>query len=248
MALLTDAELLDYIDTLAQAYTDRAVEAGDGTVTLKSSKALANLQATVLAYGDVQKEVDLLPSVRNAKTAALGAAVQAGKDLVAMQALDVHLGGIVAALTARALRATPNFRDAYLAATGVKMAAVTVLSPVVDPIADFDVTGSGTGTFIHGTAIDTTQYAAAHLQLKVVDNATGAALGTYHLTCVKQDGTTTVVDVAVAGLTPQNTLFDVGLVTDRFTDVTLITITGGQNNDDVKVLSVLERSSTGKDV
>lgn len=247
MAQLTDAELLDALDTLAQAYVDVLAEIGDGTVTNKSSKAAENWLTTVLAFTDAQKVLDLTQGAKSDADQTKGIAVAPRVLNQNIVALDKHLGGIETALVARGLRGAPAFKDLYEAVTGRTLRNTVTFSPVVDPLATFDVLSATTGTYTDGSAIDSTKYAAAHLQLYVVLGGPTASTATYTVTCVKEDNTSESKAVVVPTGTVNGTAFDVGATTDRYKNVTNITVTGGTAGDQVKVRSVLERDTSTKD-
>lgn len=247
MALLSDAELLDVLDTLAQAQVDVLAEIGDGIVANKSSKAAANWLTTVLAFTDSQKVLDLTQGAKSDADQVKGIAVAPRVLTQNILALEKHLAGIEAALVSRALRGAPAFKDLYESVTGRTLRNTVTFSPVVANMGTFLASGAGAGTYTDGSAVDSTKYAAAHLKLRVITGPTGAALGTYSVTCVKEDGTSEVKAIAVAGASPLNTLFDVGVVADRYKNVTTITLAGGQAGDNVRIESELERDTTAKD-
>ena len=101
-----------------------------------------------------------------------------------LRALDNHVGGI------NEWGETNDVRVHYLLGEVVSwLNPARLFPPVVDPIATFEVTGAGAGTYTHVEDIDTTKYGKANLVLETTASI-GAGSLVATITCVKLDGTT----------------------------------------------------------
>lgn len=109
---------------------------------------------------------------------------------------------------------------------------------VVDPLARYDGTGAGTGTFTSVIDINSHDYGGADLE--VVVEVMGADDRALTLTLARYDGSESSVDVTIPALASAD---DVVLVPGgRFMSVKAITSTGGTADDRLRVRTILERS------
>jgi len=244
MATLSVANFKILTDSMAWAYqaliTAMGLDGSEVDTTSESGKLNRN---RVLALDDYEQESDLLAAFQVVYEQ-LEADVSGPNHFQnAIRALNNHLGNINTFAVANAARVAPQLKSIYEAVIGVALSAEATFSPVVDPMGAFLASGAGAGTFTPGTDIDNTNYYASNLVLYVsVPAGTGANLGTYTVSCTKWDGTSEDKAVAVAGLSAQGTEFDIGIHgTDMYIGVTNIILVGGQNLDEVKVKSELER-------
>lgn len=243
MTTIAVADFLLLADSIAKQEIILDAAMGTGIEADTMSIGGQNNLTKVLALNDAEQELDLLPGFeaasRKAKTSPSGILLF-NEGCVA---LNKHTDGVDAYLTTKAERVAPEFKTVFEMVTGFTLSPANTFSPVVDPIATFDVTGAGTGTFTPGAPIDDTKYYAANLILYVSGGATGAAQGTYTITLTKWDGASESKDVVVPGSTAENTEFDVGTHPgDIYKDVTLISVALGTNGDQVKIKSELERA------
>jgi hypothetical protein len=160
--------------------------------------------------------------------------------LILGRALDTHFGGTGSLnryLTAQNLRVHPNVR-----LTGIQIDSVNVFRPTeLDPVARYEGTGAGTGTFMAGSDIDANEYGPSALELVAED--IGASGRTLRLTVRQYDGTTVTRDVIVPGNSAVNATFPVGGANDRYVGVTNIVTVGGGGllGDSFRVRTKVER-------
>jgi hypothetical protein len=240
MATISVADFKTLADSIAkQAEILQTAVGTDGAGSGTSGKGAQNNVDRIVAFTDPDQITDLLEPAEYALSKILSAnalpRLLGGTALV--NALDVHVGGI------NSWGDTNDVRVHWLLAEIVSwLNPARVFPPVVDPMATFDVTGSGAGTYAHVAGIDTTKYGKANLVLKTT-SAIGAAQIVATITCKKIDGTTEDKEVTIPGSTGSGTEFDIGTHdTDMYVDTTNITITGGTSGESFKILSEIERA------
>jgi len=203
-----------------------------------SGRALVNAN-TLAAMDDTSVQRDLTgPALRRAELLTGLALDNALHGASIQRALDRHFGssgGLNAYLKANDLRVHENLRR-----VGMQIDAINVMPPQVDPVASYEGTGAGTGTFVAGSPIDTTTYGPAALEV-VVDALQGASGRTIRLSVVKSDNVVETRDVVIAAATPATTV--IAVAPGKFVNVTGITTVGGggQATDRYRVRSVVER-------
>ncbi len=248
MSQISNVNLLALIDSVA-AQVIEGLKEFDNTGALATSFTLGalNNRNRVVALGDAEQEGDLInqsiASFNSSKAYPL--LYTASQSLI--QALNVHLNkfqvtGINGALTASGDRAAPEFNDAHLASTGIYLSPSNVFPPETADMGVFTTSGVGAGAFVDGDAIDTDLYAGADLEIKNTGPGALAGATSYDVTCVLFDGTTEIKTVAANALAQLATVA-IGIPgTNRYVDVTTITVTGGQATDEITVISVLDRA------
>jgi len=240
MATITIANFKLVTDSIGWQRDAAHVGLGDGSGSSSASYgALTNLNR-IRDLGDVEQEKALLAYADTV----YGQAQTATRLTIwerLVRALGVHVSGINAFLTAQGERVCPQFKEVFEAVIGAALSPRNTFTPLVDPMATFDVTGSGAGTFTDGSAIDKTKYADAHLKLKTT-TAIGAAQIVAKVFMTLWDGSSGTKDVTIPASTGSDVEFDVGGPGDKYVDVTNITITGGTSGEQFKILAPLERT------
>lgn len=214
-------------------------QANPAIVTI-AGKAAAS-RDLIAAINDLTVQTDLLPlfSRRAANVYARNFYPSVNAMMVA-RAIDTHYGGnggLNRFLTANDLRVSPLVRK-----LGVQIdARNTFRDTVLDPVARYEGTGAGSGTFKAGSNVDTAEYGEAALE--VVVETIGALDRTLRITVTNYDGTSETRDVVVPALTVSGTAFPVGAAGDRFVGVTTIVTVGGGGTagDSFRVRSKVER-------
>ncbi len=202
-----------------------------------AAKGASNNYDRIDAYTDHAAELQLLGPAQSCLDIA-NADAQAGfqfRPLVLE--LNRNVSGIDRYCQVNAIRIAPAAKYAVEGCGFPTLSYLSVFSPTVDPIASYVIGGA---PYTHGTAMDVSKYAPQQLTLYTV-GAVGIADATYHVTCKKADGTTQVKDVAVPNGTGGGVEFPIGAGSDKYYDVTLITVTGGTAADHVAVRANTER-------
>lgn len=239
MATISIANFKAVSDSIGWQKDAADVGLGDGSGSSSGSAgALTNLNR-IRDLADVEQETALLAPA-NGVYSELLTATELKLWVLLCRALGAHVNGVDAFLTAQGERVCPQFKAVFEAAIGSPLSARNTFTPLVDPMATYDVTGSGTGTFTDGSAIVNTSYADAHLML-YTSSVIGAAQIVATVTLTKWDGTSTTKDVTIPLATGSGVEFDVGAPADKYIDVTGITITGGTSADQFKIKAPLER-------
>jgi hypothetical protein len=241
MSVISSVNFLVLADSIAWTQRLFLADCGTGTETDTSSEAGLLNKNRVLALGDYDQELELLAGFGNTYSALNYMAIGGAAFPPAIKALNAHVSGIDNFLTNNAVRVDPYFKGIFESIMGNTLSAANSFSPVVDPMATFVCSGPGAGTYTHGTAIDSSKYYAANLTL-VVMNAPIISSGVVSITCKKWDGTTEIKTVNVTSGMPAGTTIDVGThPTDKYKDITNITLSGCDATDTIKIKSELER-------
>ena len=241
--MLSASALLAVLDSMAAQVDVLTGAFGTGTEIGTISRAAADNMAAIVAIEDATVQRDLafnfwaradLLKVDRFYGSMQGAMIQ--------RALDRHYGAEQGSLD-RFLRASNVRVHPNLRRIGMAFSAANVFMPsVVDPVATYEGTGGGTGTFAAGSDIDRTLYAAA--ELEVVTTAFGAVDREIELTLETFDGELVTRAVLIpAGIAPGDAL-SVGAPGERFVGVRNITTVdgGGDATDRMVVRSRLERA------
>ena len=240
MAKITIANFKTVTDSIGWQRDAADVGLGDGSGSSSGSYGALTNMNRILGLGDVDQETALL-----APSEAVYSELKTASRLTLwdrlLRALDAHVAGIDTFLTGEGERVCPQFKEVYEGALGVVLSARNTFTPEVDPMATFDVTGSGAGTFTDGSAIINTSYADAHLTL-YTSTAIGGAQIVATVFVTEWDGTATSKDVTIPASTGSDVEFDVGIAADKYIDVTNITITGGTNGEQFKIKAKVERT------
>lgn len=203
-----------------------------------ASTGYSNNRTTILA-ADIAAAADLAAAFQNNPSAAFWYNFS-GRQA----ALDKHLNGIDAYLTANDTRVHPALRD-YLNWT--LSPANVFQSPALSGstrMATFTLTGAGAGTFVDGQAVDTTKFGKVWLEIEVTQQTVSADI-TITVIGSKIDTTAQSKSVLVPGGSTVGTKVNLGTLgtsADHYVDVTNITVTGGGASDKLYVNSRLERT------
>lgn len=237
---LTVAEYIAMTDILAQAGGYLIAALGDEDTAESSIGKAALVRDYVTAWAepeDAQVTADLINPVI-AVVEALGRPSTLATFFAQFNSAVLnHLRQDVNAwLTADGTRVHPDFK----AACNPGISAVNTFPPLT-VMGTYEVTGSGKGTFTDGAAVDPTQHGGAQLELEVVDGAIGGESIIVTVVGTTASGsaltkTGTITDGAEVGAK-----FDVGLGTDRYVNVTSVTITGGTVGDKFKIQTKPDR-------
>jgi len=244
MGVISSANFLILTDSIAWTYAKFLIGMGtDGTEVDTTSDAGKLNRNRVLALNDFDQENDLLAAFEATLTR-LGAPFTApGLFQAAVRALQNHVGGIDPFLTAAVVRVAPEFLTVYQGVTSIWLDPANVFSPVVPSMGTFVASAPDTGIYAHVAAIDSSKYYAANLVVEVTGAPTGIGAGTYSVTCKKWDDTTEIKTAVIPGGSIVGFQVDLGThPADRYKDITMITLAGGQAADAIKVTSQLERT------
>jgi hypothetical protein len=247
MSIIAKADLEAICDSISQQRVEGLKEF-DNTGVLATSFTLgaSNNVTRAIGLGDAEQEEALIGPARAALDMARARQAIDGLAMPLMKGLTQHGAangyyGLGALLVYRATRVDFNFNQMYHAAMGVYLIPAAVWPPVQTDMGVFESTGATTGTFTDGTAIDETLYSGGDLVFENTTVAMGAINGTYTFTLTKFDGTSEAKVVPAAGLAFGATLAIGVPGTDRYIDVTNITVTGSANLDQITVKSVVDR-------
>lgn len=189
MATISTANLTTIVDNIAKTMTDikadyiTGLAANVTTITNGQNAASNSLRAHVASLGDLDQEAALASSASAANSSLVPLLTismnsyypSLGSFFVA---LDKHVSGLNAFLTANSLQVHPEFAAAfnYIAQNAVSLglapaaltqiAAANIFINSNQTLASVAVTGAAAGTFSAGTPIDTTKYGPAALFLK----------------------------------------------------------------------------------
>lgn len=242
--MLAVATLLAVLDSIA-ASVDRFEDAlgvfGDepGTVSF----AAASNRDVLATLDDASVHLDLARAfavrAEMVRAQALYPVLQGG---VIQRALDRHYGDAENGDLNTFLRNQDSRVHPNLNLIGMQIDSRNLFSPlVVDPVARYDGTGAGTGTFVAGFDVTDSQYGPA--AMSVVVDVMGASARTIRLTMKTADGATTNRDVVVPANAAVGTALDIGAAGDRFMGVAgIVTVgAGGTAADRLHVRSRIER-------
>ena len=250
MGVISTARLILLLDSVAaqKKLLDAACTEATGAADANTvAKGASNNWDRIDAYADdPDMQVELLGAARqnflNANADSRSGESWA-KPLIL--AVNRNVSGISAFCVANAIRVAPQAKKVVEACGLPALSYLATFSPAVDPMGTYTVGGA----FVDGTAIDKTRYAPQMLTLYNATGApTGVAAGTYSVTCKKYDGTTEVKAVVVPGGTLDAVEFDVGVAADKYWDVTLIAVAGGNAGDVVKIKAKVERTIDNADL
>lgn len=240
MSIISSANLLLVTDSIGKQRDAADTGLGDGSGSTSGSKGASTNLVRIRDLGDVQQEIALVAPANTVYGELLTASRLTMWDRL-VRALESHVGGIDAFLSAAVERVCPQFKEVYEAVVGVPLSARNTFTPEVDPMATFDVTGAGAGTFTDGSAIDNSLYADAHLTL-YTSSVIGGTQITATVFVTEWDGSATSKDVVIPNGTGSGVEFDVGAGGDKYIDVTNITIVGGTASDQFKIKAEVERA------
>lgn len=243
--LLTQAEYIALTDNIARMIGVLQTSIGDEDTPVTAAAYAAAVRNTITAFAlpdEAKLTIDLLPSARDMVTAIGSLSRIAAYTAGFNSAIISHLGqNLNTWLTTGALRVHPLFRQGG----NTTLLPINVFPPAT-VLATFAVTGAGAGALTLDPTtlglIDTTLYADAPLEVKVINQAIGAAqivatvIGTDFAGAAQSHTATITAEAA------ENAVFDVGTASDRFARVTAVTITGGTNGDDLQIQSKVDRS------
>jgi hypothetical protein len=242
--MLAVATLLAVLDSIAAGVD--VLEAALGVVGNEPgtvSFAAASNRDTLSALDDATVQTDLTPifalRARLLRGSSLYPSMQGG---MIQRALDKHYGAegngsLNEFLSNQDARVHPNLR-----LIGMQIDQRNVFAPIaVDPAARYEGTGAGTGTFVAGFDIDTTQFGKAALEVYV--EVMGASTRTIRISVKNFSGSIETRDVVVPLNSAAGTVIPVGAGADRFIGVTAITTIdgGGTAADRLRVRSKVER-------
>ena len=244
MATLTLVQFQDVADSLSAAY-DRLVAANATTAANDVRTGAANNQTRVVALAPDLIEA-LIPGVNTAAAQAVAltkaAATIFGDAVRALNRADV-LGhaGTDAFLTALGGTVLPSYAALYKAVLGAQAIAPANIAGPQTTFGAFTLTAAGAGTFSGtGGPIDTATHGPAQAEV-VTTTAIGAAAITATLTMLRADNTTASRTVTIPAATANGAALAIGATTDRYVDVSNITVTGGTAGDAFSVRSIAPR-------
>lgn len=233
--------LLTILDSVAKSVDILATAFGvEGIETDSISAGAAANRYLLETYPVTDVQADLVPAF--ARRAEM---VRAGKVYVVLQgamlqrALDRHygfqgVGDLNGFLKWADARVHPNLK-----LIGMQIDSGNVFMPdIVDPVAVYEGTGAGVGTFTIGSTIDTTQY--GNTQFEVFIYQMGGSARTVRLHLKHFDETTETRDVVLPANAESGTVID---VPGRYVAVTNIETIGGGGGpyDVIRIRSVVER-------
>jgi len=220
-----------------------------GTESNTVSKAALNDTVTLAAIADAEVLSDLMPSFKMRDDTLLASGLYAALGAADIWwALDKHVANSsqVGVINLDTYMQVNNIRaSTHVQQMGFPLAPEQVMSPAVDPMATYTVTGSGSGTYAHVADIDTTQYGRAWLQAVVT-----ATIGTIPITAtingLQFDATSpTIKQITISANSSVGTTVNIGVMGvqgDSYGQVTSIQISGGTSGDAFKVRSRVERT------
>jgi hypothetical protein len=236
--MLAVADLLAVLDSIAAGVTvfEDALglsDAANGTVV----QAAASNRDALAAIADYTVQRDLVPTFAR-RVALVQPSVLYSQLQGAMlqRALDVHYGADSGSLN-RFLEAEGARVHVNLNKIGFAIDARHVLPPLVDPVARYEGTGAGLGTFDAGSDVDTTKYGDAVMEL--VSEAMGAEDRTLRLTMTARDGSIDEIDIVVPAAFVGSSVIG----GSRYIGVAgITTVAGGLAGDTFRVRTVVDRN------
>lgn len=238
--MLLAATLIVVLDSIAKGVEIEQNAFGIlGTEPGTIAYGAASNRDVLAAIDDMTVQSDLTPIFATRAAIVKVASFYAGlQGAMLHRALDSHYGGSLNVfLLANDLRVHPN-----LNLIGFQIDARNVFPPtVLDPVALYNGTGAGTGTFVAGSDINTVNYGPASMEVEV--DVMGASQRNLALTMKKWDGSTEVRNVNVAANAIAGAVVAIGGAGDRYIGVTNISTTngGGTAADRLRVRSKIER-------
>lgn len=245
MTTISASDFLTITDSAGKQYAEELLIPTDthaGNVLTGASNNVTRIKALT----DTQQVIDLLSGVYATETAAATPyATAASVWGTFVQNLNRHVSGYNTYLAAEGILVSPDFRDLVNAILGSNvLSSAYVFVPIATVLASEAVTGSGAGTYTHGTAVATTAntgYGGAQVEVHTT-SLIGATSIVATLTVTLYDGTSTTRSVTIPNGTASGSNISVGSSTDRITDVTVISFTGGQSGDAFQVRTIVPRT------
>lgn len=255
MSTLSTAKFQTSIDTLAQIYDVLAAVLGTGSGAGTASKGAANILADILdteSYAPVsylsEAAYKISENLKSAST--VSGRIVAIKSLVedyvrALRTLEIADGetSLDTALTTRALKAHYSFNALHYQVFGAYLTAANVFSPNVTT-GRIDRAG-GVWSYTDGSALDTTLYAPAQLEIFVpVGYTIGGVDCVLTISCTTAAGGTETKNATMPGGSVAGTAVDVGTSGNVYVQTSNCTATGGTDGDRVSIRSKLLRDIT----
>lgn len=239
MAALSKANFELISDSLGIQYAKLLALAGTTEATDLLAAAALNLNR-IDDLADIPAQIQLLEAFNTLHTNLATPYAPVTVFSTTIQRLAANVGGTIQAfLLAQGAYVSKAFKD-LCAAVGQTIAAAYVMPPAVVTLATFTITGSATGTFGASGTIDRLVYAATPCEVEVTTDIGSAA--TINCTMVKQDGTTEVKAVVLAGTLVVGNKVAIGSGTDKYVDCTGITVNAGSDSGVVRVQNILIRT------
>lgn len=270
MTTISTANFLTLADNIAKSCLDLeaafianiAANAPTATTITNGQTAGSNsLLSRVAALNDIIQERDLANGAYLAATGVtsyLNIANAAFYQLYVqlMNALEAHVGGVSAFITTNTLMVHPEFASAFNYYAGVavqlalkgtpvtKVPTTAVFVPQAQTLASIAVTGSATGTFSAGTAVDLSKYAPLPLYLKNTGGSgtTGTATS-FTVTYTKADGTSGNATQALSGSLAAGATLAIASATGSAVS-NIVVNSGGANGDAIAVIVQPTRTVT----
>jgi len=234
-------------DALFAMLGDGAGHAAPATI----SDSVRSIVEAVSGLADPEQVAELLPGFEKTLLQVLTVPNAYAPFRKSVSALNEHVAGINAYLTAQGERVPPQFKTIIQMMVGEILDAANTFSPLVADMGLWTCTGVGpvTETFVDGDAIDNTNYYASNLVLEKLDGAGGADPFNLFVTCTDWAGVEVIETVAVNGNDAAATQYDVGVHgVDMYIDVTDVAhdpgtppAAGGTVTQRWQVVSELER-------
>ena len=248
MATYPAASFQDDIDRLARMREILDAALGSGSETGTISKGASLILAEVLSQVDYEISDALMDAAYDVSEQCKTATSVAGKSKTDVDLLSAFVRALKAEysndldafLTSEAIKAHPEFNTLYYNIYSSYLSAANVFAPTTE-MGRVDM-ADGAWTFTEGSAISTTYYSPAQLQIYVPATYTiGGVDCVLTITCVKSDDTTENKDATMPADSVAGTTVDVATASDVYKDVSTVTVTGGTNGDRVAIRSKLLR-------
>jgi len=243
------ADFLELADSIAAQASLLSTAMGDGSSpgspTTSGDGAVKNTQR-IIALGNTYADAieDLLGPFRDQVNQVISMPSAYDRFTASLKALNIHVAGINTFLTAQVERVSPDFKTAFEVLGLGALSAANTFSPYLSDMGVFTCTGSGAGSFVDGSAVDTDNYYAANLIMEFTTKG-GATGKTVTVTLTKWDGTSEDKVIVWTGAESAGAVQDIGTHgSDMYTDVTNMSIAGGDNLDVFTIKSELERVTT----
>lgn len=260
MGQITTANLKTLTDKLAKIRTLLNAALGDGSAATMASEHAKDNRDTVRDIGDEVQVLDMLQAYQDTYEKLLTLASAHGLVKPSIIALERHLTSGLNAAT----NVGTTWRYAQEFALLARKLQVSLDAAKVFPVplddsvelGTYAVSGSGTGVFTDGSAVDTDLYGpygdragaavTDALELEVINQQIQGENIVVTTTYVNQDGDTVVCAATsqINSASAVGTKVDIELDAGDWgaTDVSAITITGGTNGDDFRIQGKRERA------
>jgi len=253
MGVISTINFLVLADAIAAQAQQLATTMGDGSAPLSpvtaSDSAAANIDR-VNAETDAEIVGELINGFRNQFEKMTTNPNAYDRYFASVQALNIHVGGMNAFMTAAGERVAPEFKACMESNIAEKFDPENTFSPVVPDMGTIDILGAASGTFTNGDTIDIENYFAANLRLRKTTVAAAADAIMLRVHLKDWDDNDVTKDVAVDASDVVDTLYDIGLPApspDKYWDVTNIEVLSGGAvgiGEQWQVESILERVVT----